>query len=47
MDGGRCGVPDCPCERFEPGDTLPAPGYEEAFLWRRACEARQNRDPFA
>jgi hypothetical protein len=24
VDGGRCRVPDCPCERFEPGDTLPA-----------------------
>jgi len=20
--GGRCRVPDCPCERFEPGDTV-------------------------
>ena len=24
VDGGRCRVPDCPCERFEPGDTLAA-----------------------
>lgn len=20
--GGKCRVPDCPCERFQPGDTL-------------------------
>ena len=20
--GGQCRVPDCPCERFHPGDTL-------------------------
>ena len=20
--GGRCRIPDCPCERFQPGDTL-------------------------
>jgi hypothetical protein len=24
VNGGRCRVLDCPCERFEPGDTLPA-----------------------
>jgi len=29
--GGRCRVPDCPCERFRPGETLrqaalPGPG---------------------
>jgi hypothetical protein len=23
--GGRCRVPDCPCERFQPGDTVPEP----------------------
>jgi hypothetical protein len=20
--GGRCRVPDCPCQRYEPGDTV-------------------------
>ena len=20
--GGRCRVPDCPCEHFQPGDTI-------------------------
>jgi hypothetical protein len=25
MAGGRCRVPDCPCERFQPGDTVPEP----------------------
>jgi hypothetical protein len=22
VGGGRCRVPDCPCERVEPGDTI-------------------------
>jgi hypothetical protein len=22
VQGGRCRVPDCPCEHFRPGDTL-------------------------
>lgn len=22
--GGRCRVPDCPCEHFQPGDTISA-----------------------
>jgi hypothetical protein len=22
VGGGRCRIPDCPCERFEPGDTI-------------------------
>ena len=21
--GGRCRVPDCPCEHFQPGETMP------------------------
>jgi hypothetical protein len=25
MAGGRCRAPDCPCERFQPGDTVPEP----------------------
>jgi hypothetical protein len=31
VGGGRCSVPDCPCERFEPGDTLRAPSFGERF----------------
>ena len=26
VGGGRCRVPDCPCERFRPGDTLTGGG---------------------
>jgi hypothetical protein len=26
VPGGRCRVPDCPCELFRPGDTLRAAG---------------------
>lgn len=34
---GRCCVPDCPCERFQPGDTLGAvescePGPDSGHL---------------
>jgi hypothetical protein len=25
VQGGRCRVPDCPCEFFRPGDTLRGP----------------------
>jgi hypothetical protein len=33
--GGRCRVPDCPCEWFQPGDTLrEAMITEQIGAWR-------------
>ena len=31
--GGRCRVLDCPCERFEPGDTLGLGGAPRVLGW--------------
>ena len=44
--GGRCRVPDCSCERFQPGDTVPEPasathGFpSQPLLSRRAGGTR-------
>lgn len=40
VQGGRCRVPDCPCELFRPGDTLrqtvrPGAGPQTDLLVRR------------
>lgn len=32
VGGGRCRVPDCPCEQFEPGDTLTAAPFHGTIV---------------
>jgi hypothetical protein len=47
--GGRCRVPDCPCEGFEPGDTLPAShaAAARALLARSAEWTIRNSPTFS
>lgn len=38
--GGKCRVPDCPCERYQPGDTL-----DRARRWGTVAPAGATRPP--
>ena len=31
--GGRCRVPDCPCEHFQPGDTVSSVYTQKETPW--------------